>query len=100
MDENEEFSLVFTTHLNGHTIVYGAEMDGIRCDKSPVSKPPTEQGPEAVIDYFSTKEFIELKTNRHIDHSRQETSFRFVDLIIRIITHENIRVKDNKFNLK
>ncbi|XP_075982498.1 decapping and exoribonuclease protein-like [Anticarsia gemmatalis] len=76
VDENEEFSLVFTTHLNNHTIVYGAEMDGIRCDKGPVSKPPIEDGPDALVDYFATKEFVELKTNRHIEHPRQETSFR------------------------
>lgn len=54
-------------------------MDGIRCDKAAVSKPPpSEQGPEAIIKYLSTNEFIELKTNRHIEHPRQETSFRFV----------------------
>ncbi|KAJ8734003.1 hypothetical protein PYW07_014554 [Mythimna separata] len=76
VDENEEFSLVFTTKLNGHTIVYGAEMDGIRCDKEAVAKPPAELGPEAIVNYLSTKEFIELKTNRHIENNRQETSFR------------------------
>lgn len=79
VDENEEFSLVFTTNLKSHTIVYGAEMDGIRCDKEAVSKPPSELGPEAIIKYLSTKEFIELKTNRHIEHPKQETSFRFVN---------------------
>ncbi|CAB3237291.1 unnamed protein product [Arctia plantaginis] len=76
VDETEEFSLVFTTNLNSHTIVYGAEMDGLRCDQGPVSKPPTEQGPDEIVNYFNTKQFIELKTNRHIDHPRQETSFR------------------------
>ncbi|CAH0699004.1 unnamed protein product [Spodoptera exigua] len=76
VDENEEFSLVFTAHLNRHTVVYGAEMDGIRCDKETVNKPPSELGPEAIVKYLSTKEFIELKTNRHIEHPKQETSFR------------------------
>lgn len=64
-------------------------MDGIRCDKDPVSKPPTELGPEAIIKYLLTKEFIELKTNRHIEHVRQETSFRFVN-----ITLERMRITD------
>lgn len=76
VDETEEFSLVFSTHLNQNTIVYGAEMDGIRCDKGPVSPPPKKQGHDAILDYLSNKEFIELKTNRHIENSRQETSFR------------------------
>nr|XP_049697784.1 decapping and exoribonuclease protein [Helicoverpa armigera] len=76
VDETKEFSLVFTTHLNRHTLVYGAEMDGIRCDKAAVTKPPTELGPEAIVKYLSDKEFVELKTNRHIEHPRQETSFR------------------------
>lgn len=76
VDENEEFSLVFLTHLNRHTIIYGAEMDGIRCDKTTVPEAPKEESPNVLIDYFSTKEFIELKTNRHIEHPKQETSFR------------------------
>ncbi|KAJ2946376.1 hypothetical protein O0L34_g12415 [Tuta absoluta] len=76
VDENEEFSLVFTNILNQHTIVYGAEMDGIRCDKNPVTPPPVENRPKAVVEYLSTKEFIELKTSRHIEFPNQENSFR------------------------
>lgn len=76
VDENEEFSLVFTTHLKNHKIVYGAEMDGIRCDRE-VSEPPhKDQGVEPIVNYLSTKEFVELKTNRHIQHPNQEKSFR------------------------
>lgn len=78
MDETEEFSLVFTTNLNRHKIIYGAEMDGIRCDKMPVSLIPQSNNPEAIIQYLSSKEFIELKTNRHIEFSRQEQNFKFV----------------------
>ncbi|KAL0895670.1 hypothetical protein ABMA27_011749 [Loxostege sticticalis] len=77
VDETKEFSLVLTTNLNQHTIVYGAEMDGIRCDKS--SGPPApdaERGAEEIINYLSDKEFVELKTNRHIQFARQETSFK------------------------
>lgn len=80
VDETEEFSLVFTTKLRHHTIVYGAEMDGIRCDKNP-NLPPliTESfGPEDIINYLSDKEFIELKTSRHIEHPKQETNFRYM----------------------
>ncbi|XP_026727388.1 decapping and exoribonuclease protein-like [Trichoplusia ni] len=76
VDENEEFSLVFKTQLNKHTIVFGAEMDGIRCDKTRITKPPTELGPEGIIQYLANKEFIELKTNRHIENGKQENSFR------------------------
>lgn len=78
VDEMEEFSLVFTTLLNQHSIVFGAEMDGIRCDRDTAATPPgAEQGPETVIEYLSNKEFLELKTNRHIEFPRQETSFRY-----------------------
>ncbi|XP_052737317.1 decapping nuclease DXO homolog [Bicyclus anynana] len=77
VDETEEFSLVFTTHLNNHKIVYGAEMDGIRCDKSPVPPfPNAERNPDKIIEYLSSNEFIELKTNRHIEFSRQEINFK------------------------
>lgn len=63
--------------MNNHRIVYGAEMDGIRCDKEQVSQPPSQdQGAEAIVDYLSTKEYVELKTNRHIQHPNQEKSFR------------------------
>ncbi|KAJ0181214.1 hypothetical protein K1T71_003299 [Dendrolimus kikuchii] len=74
VNENEEFSLVFKTNLNKHTIIYGAEMDGLRCDKAPVPLPPS--GTDAIINYLSDKQFIELKTNRHIEFPKQETSFR------------------------
>ncbi|XP_049887355.1 decapping and exoribonuclease protein-like [Pectinophora gossypiella] len=77
VDETKEFSLVFTTSLNRHTVVYGAEMDGIRCDKAPVPPlPKPELRAEAIVDYLATKEFIELKTNRHIEFPNQENSFR------------------------
>lgn len=77
VDETKEFSLVLTSSLNQHTIVYGAEMDGIRCDKSSVPPAPdAERGAEEIISYLSDKEFVELKTNRHIQFARQETSFK------------------------
>ncbi|CAG9575853.1 unnamed protein product [Danaus chrysippus] len=76
VDETEEFSLVFTTNLNRHKIVYGAEMDGIRCDQSHVSLPPSSKNPQEVLKYLSTKNFVELKTNRHIEFSRQELNFK------------------------
>jgi hypothetical protein len=78
VDETEEFSLVFKTHMNQHNIVYGAEMDGIRCDNSVVVPPPTpELGADDVVQYLSTKAFIELKTSKQMVHPRQEASFRY-----------------------
>ncbi|KAM3966544.1 decapping and exoribonuclease protein [Aphomia sociella] len=76
VDENKEFSLIFKTYLNRHKIIYGAEMDGIRCDGEPMECPPISDGPEAVIQYLSTKEFVELKTSRHIEYKKQDKSFR------------------------
>ncbi|KAI8429928.1 hypothetical protein MSG28_000398 [Choristoneura fumiferana] len=77
VDETEEFSLVFRTHLNRHNILYGAEMDGIRCDQGDVPHSPTpELGAEAIVDYLTKKEFVELKTSKKIEHPRQEASFR------------------------
>ncbi|CAH2099860.1 unnamed protein product [Euphydryas editha] len=76
VDETEEFSLVFTTNLNRHKIVFGAEMDGIRCDKTPISPLPHSNDPETIIQYLSSKQFIELKTNRHIEFSIQDKNFK------------------------
>ncbi|KPJ13616.1 Protein Dom3Z [Papilio machaon] len=78
LDENKEFSLIFKTHLNKHDIIYGAEMDGIRCDKTNVESPPDINGEkDVIINYLSKQEFIELKTNRHIEFPHQERNFRF-----------------------
>ncbi|XP_059048958.1 decapping and exoribonuclease protein-like isoform X2 [Achroia grisella] len=76
VDETEEFSLIFKTKLNKHTIVYGAEMDGIHCGGKSIPLPPKAEGVDAVIQYLATKEFIELKTNRHIEFRRQDENFR------------------------
>ncbi|VVC95411.1 unnamed protein product [Leptidea sinapis] len=77
VNETEEFSLVLKTNINRHNIVFGAEMDGIRCDKECVQeKPDLVLGPEALIQYLSSKEFIEIKTSRHIETSNQDRNFR------------------------
>ncbi|XP_050673293.1 decapping nuclease DXO homolog [Leptidea sinapis] len=77
VNEMEEFSLVLKTNINRHNIVFGAEMDGIRCDKECVQeKPDLVLGPEALIQYLSSKEFIEIKTSRHIETSNQDRNFR------------------------
>lgn len=79
VDETEEFSLVFTTHLNNHRIVYGAEMDGIRCDKKSVTPlPDSKEDVQNIINYLASYDFIELKTNRHFDSFRQEENFKYV----------------------
>lgn len=49
-------------------------MDGIRCDRAEVSSPPSDM--DAIIKYLSDKQFLELKTSRHIEFPKQETSFR------------------------
>ncbi|XP_041974262.1 decapping and exoribonuclease protein isoform X2 [Aricia agestis] len=77
VDEEEEFSLVFNTTIKRHEILYGAEMDGVRCDKGSVESPPESNDREEVIKYLQSKEFIELKTNRHITNGRQDKYFRF-----------------------
>ncbi|CAK1548516.1 unnamed protein product [Leptosia nina] len=74
VDETEEFSLVLTTNLNKHNIIYGAEMDGIRCDKKKVDEAPDSF--DDIIKYLSDKEFVELKTNRHIERANQDRNFR------------------------
>ncbi|XP_013166521.1 PREDICTED: decapping and exoribonuclease protein-like [Papilio xuthus] len=82
LDENKEFSLVFKTHLKKHTLIYGAEMDGIRCDKTSVESPPDiNDDKDVIINYLSKNKFIELKTNRHIEFSRQKRNFRLFKTI-------------------
>ncbi|GBP56374.1 Decapping and exoribonuclease protein [Eumeta japonica] len=77
VDENEEFSLVYFASLSKHSIVYGAEMDGIHCDTRKMESPPdTELGVDETIKYLMNKKFIELKTNRHIEFPRQQINFR------------------------
>lgn len=54
-------------------------MDGIRCDKHPVELPPKiDSGTENILRYLSKKEYIEVKTNRHIEFSNQERNFRYI----------------------
>ncbi|XP_063833442.1 decapping and exoribonuclease protein-like [Ostrinia nubilalis] len=76
VDETKEFSLVLTTRLNNHSLVYGAEMDGLRCDQYKVPPVPDHHDPNKIVKYLYDKEFVELKTSRHIEYSRQETSFK------------------------
>ncbi|XP_047523354.1 decapping nuclease DXO homolog [Pieris napi] len=73
-NEMEEFSCVFKTTLNSHKIIYGAEMDGIRCDKKEVPEAPKTV--DDVLHYLQDKEFIELKTNRHLEFPHQQRSYR------------------------
>ncbi|CAH4030758.1 unnamed protein product [Pieris brassicae] len=73
-NEMEEFSCVFKTTLNSHKIIYAAEMDGIRCDKKEVPEAPHTD--DDVLNYLQDKEFIELKTNRHLEFPHQQKSYR------------------------
>ncbi|XP_038209379.1 decapping and exoribonuclease protein-like [Zerene cesonia] len=76
VDETEEFSLVFTTNLKNHKIVYGAEMDGIRCDNKKIDTINICEEPDHIIKYLLDKKFVELKTNRHIEFANQDRNFR------------------------
>lgn len=66
--ESEEMCCVFKSKLNGHRIIYAAEMDGIMNNES--------VNPDTDWHCLNSVSFIELKTNRIIDHYRQDTNFR------------------------
>lgn len=67
VNENEEFSCVFSTRLMGHSILYCAEMDGIEA-----TEPLTES--EVVNQYSSN--FVEAKTTRCIENRKQDMTYR------------------------
>lgn len=64
--ETEELCCVFRSKLNNHSVVYAAEMDGV-CSDEPV---------DAETLKTSSNSFVELKTSRHIETQRQDTSFK------------------------
>lgn len=67
---NEEFDLVYKNKLNNHTILYGAEVDGI---DSPV---PVFLKSELDQDKLKSRKFIELKTSLEPLNNRQNRNFK------------------------
>lgn len=62
LDTNSEFCCVLKTRLAGHSLLYGAEVDAIR----------KECGPP----FSNLESFVELKTTRHIENERHNTTFK------------------------
>ncbi|KAK7788557.1 hypothetical protein R5R35_011747 [Gryllus longicercus] len=69
-NQNEEFCVMFKSKLNLHRLMYGAEMDGV--ESSDVVKN---------LEDLQAAEFIELKTNRKIQHPKQAENFKKYKLI-------------------
>ncbi|XP_059098919.1 decapping and exoribonuclease protein-like [Tigriopus californicus] len=67
MNTNEEFCGMFRTRLGSHSLVYGAEMDGLVMDTS------APQDKDAID--LTQAEFAELKCSRQMDHPKQERNF-------------------------
>lgn len=61
LNTNAEFCCVLKTKLAGHSLLYGAEVDALRKE----CQPP----------FSNLENFVELKTNRHIETERQNDSF-------------------------
>merc|ERR1712061_549880 len=66
--ESEEFCCMFRTRMGAHSIVYGAEMDGLE-----VGGADGLQGDD--ID-LNGEAFVELKTSRIVEHPGQERSLK------------------------
>ncbi|XP_013166708.1 PREDICTED: decapping nuclease DXO homolog [Papilio xuthus] len=74
--ENEKFSLFYYASLGSHNLLYGAQIDGMLTTNYPVLNPPEDTNVESNLNYLRNNEYVELKTNRHIDNYRQEHIFR------------------------
>lgn len=73
INTNEEFCGMFRTRLGSHSVVYGAEMDGLTVESSvPEDKNEIDLG---------KVQFAELKCSRQIDHPRQAKNFEKYKLI-------------------
>lgn len=81
LNTNAEFCCVIKTRLAGRAMLYGAEVDALR----PNSQPPWETTPDNVP---TMRNFVELKTTRHIENQRQDVSFRKyqISTILKIFT--------------
>jgi RAT1-interacting protein len=61
LNTNAEFCCVLKTKLAGKSLLYGAEVDALQKE----CQPP----------FRNLENFVELKTNRHIETERQNDSF-------------------------
>ncbi|XP_013781149.2 decapping and exoribonuclease protein-like [Limulus polyphemus] len=66
INEKEEYCSVLRTRLNRHSLVYGAEVDGLDS---------VSQKSDKSCKCSSLQHFVELKTSRKISHPKQERNF-------------------------
>ncbi|GLV41797.1 Rat1 Interacting Protein 1 [Carabus blaptoides fortunei] len=69
--ESEEFCCVFKSKLNSHSLIYGAEMDGILSNKEINESDPN----------WDTIEFIELKTSKKVIRINQDRTLKMFKFI-------------------
>jgi len=84
VNEAEEFCCVFRTRLGKHSVVYGAEMDGVNVpNEASSSSSSSSSSPFANPSSLDLEkvDFVELKTSRQLDHPGQERTFRRCKLI-------------------
>ncbi|KAJ0181183.1 hypothetical protein K1T71_003268 [Dendrolimus kikuchii] len=79
--ENEEFSLYYYSELNTHTLLYGAQIDGLLATNNCADKPLKANDVNAILNYLRSHSFVELKTNRVIQHWKQEQNFKKYKLL-------------------
>lgn len=70
VSEAEEFCCIFRRRIGDHTILYGAEMDGVTSETKIADPLPLKD-----------LEFVELKTSRAIEHEGQDRNFRKFKLL-------------------
>ncbi|RVE50392.1 hypothetical protein evm_004929 [Chilo suppressalis] len=79
--ENEEFTLYYKTNLGDHTLLYGAQIDGLIATDGIVLPPPNTTDFQTNLNYLKQHTYVELKTNRIIQIKRQEQTFKKYKLL-------------------
>ncbi|CAH0405945.1 unnamed protein product [Chilo suppressalis] len=79
--ENEEFTLYYKTNLGDHTLLYGAQIDGLIATDGTVLPPPNTTDFQTNLNYLKQHTYVELKTNRIIQSKRQEQTFKKYKLL-------------------
>lgn len=72
--ESEEFCCMFRTRMGSHSIVYGAEMDGVEVSNG-LTLGQGLLGNAHGID-LNSETFVELKTSRIVEHPGQERTLK------------------------
>ncbi|PSN38528.1 Decapping and exoribonuclease protein [Blattella germanica] len=70
VNEREELCLIFTTKLNGMSLLFGAEMDGV-LSHTKISD----------VSGLAQAKFVELKTSRQIESHKQFNNFKRFKLL-------------------